>query len=281
MKRLLLTLSTLAVASLMLTGCSKKTYYQVYQTKPINEETAVVNVDFISHDDNGVIVQYNFFGEYGVAGFYLTNTTNELVIVDLAESFFVINGVALDFYQGREWTETKSQSTTMSFQTAESKKEKRRARRNATDTEASMYNSNAATAGSTTSTTNSIGHQERRYIAVPPQSTKFVSEYQIINTMRSMCGVKENPSASKPAGMNFTPENSPITFAIYVTYTLGDKPAKHRVHDQFYVSEIMNVNAKTMFKDYQPKDVCGKDDGKKIQKIQFNTANRFYVKYKK
>jgi len=281
MKRLLFSLSMMAVTTLLLTGCSKKTYYQVYQAKPVDDEACLVNVDFITHDAGDVVVKYNFFGENGNAGFFVTNNSNELVTIDLSESFFILNGMANAFYQGREWTETESHSTTMSFQTSASKKEQRRARRNATGTEATMYGSNASTAGSTTATTSALMRAESRFITVPPQGTRYVSEYNINSVMRSMCGVKESPSASKPAGMSFTVENSPLTFAIFVSYTMGNKAIKMHVNDQFYVSEIMNVNQKTMFKDVQPVDACGKSSGDKVKQIQFNTANRFYVKYKR
>ncbi len=264
----------------MLTGCSKKTYYQVYQTKPVDDEACVVNVDYICHDNGNVVVKYNFFGENGVGGFYITNNTNEVVVVDLAESSFILDGMANDFYKGREWSETESHATTMSIQGAASKKEARRkARHQKKSSETSVHG--VITAGSTTSTTTGLTRAENRYMSVPPQGTKFVSEYQIVNEMRSMCGVKESPSASKPAGQNFTAENSPLTFSIFVSYTMGNDAKKHFVNDKFYVSEIINVNAKTMYKEQQLKDACGKEYGDKVRQIQYNTANRFYVSYKR
>ena len=255
----LLFLAVMAVC--LVTGCSKNTYYQVYQTNPVVSDQIQQDNGLLVYANDGCEVKYNFFANSGNAAFWFTNNTDSVVYISLSESFFILNGNASDYYQAREWTNTSSQTTNISSQ--------------------SSKKSGTSMSGTSSTSTKTITFHERGMIVIPPHSTKFITEYQINSLFVEMCGVKETPKKNKPAGLSFTAENSPIQFGNYITYTVGVKGIQKHIDNRFYVSEIINVNSKAMFEDYRDQDACGKFQGEKKQRLRYNTPDRFYITYKK
>jgi hypothetical protein len=251
-----------AVAGCLLSSCSKKVYYQVYQTLPVNADNCQMKHGYLTHEDANCIVRHSFFAQEGDAGFWVTNKTDSIIYVDLAECFFTLNGTAYDYYQSREWTQTKSQTVSSS---------KREKGKKSTDISSSA-------SSTSTKATSSV---ERRVVVVPPHATKYVSEYHIVTSMMELCGVTDTPRRGKSAGTSFTAETSPVTFGNYITYKVGMHGKKVHVDDQFYVSQIINVNGGSMFEMVREKDACGKEKGEKVEKMLYSTADRFYVSYKR
>ncbi len=260
------TIAILAVLLCTFAACSKKTYYQVYQTKPVDEAALVLADGKLTHETANCIIRYNFFAENGDAGFWFTNTTDSVIYVDLAESFFLFNGNANEYFQARQWTTTKSSTISISRQERKSKGKKK------------SYDN---TEGSSQTSTNASTFGERRLIAIPPHATKYFSEFQITKNQIALCGVKDTPKKSKPEGSSFTIENSPMSFGNFITYSVGCKGKKMHVQDNFYVSEIINVNGEAMFESVREKDACGRDKGDRVDRIRYSTPDRFYVVYKR
>lgn len=250
----------------VLAGCSKSTYYQVYQTQPVDENSVVNNNGKLQHDAGKLVVSYNFFAENGDGGFWLTNNSDSIIYVNLAESFFIVDGQARDYYQDREWTTTKSSTITLSKREGKT----RNGKKNKEKTE-----------GSSTTSVNASTFNERSMIMVPPHSTKYFTEFSICNTVLEMCGVKDTPKKSRPDGKTFTLENTPLTFGNFITYTVGSKGKAQHVSDNFFVSQVINVNGDAMFEMVRLKDACGKEKGDKVEQHKYATPDRFFVKYKK
>lgn len=272
----------------LLSSCSMKTYYQVYQTKPVSETGYQTDEHFVVYSDDNVDVKYNFFGENGNAGFMMTNKTDMPIYLHLDESCFVLNGIASDYYMERSWEDISSHTTTFTFQRREgqskkeARQEARRIEKNSIGLEAELHRGNAASAGSSSTTSSSLSHAERAIVMIPPHASKVIYEYSIEREMIPLCGVKETPMGSKSSGRAFTYENSPVVFANYLTYTIGSNTAKNHVMNEFYVSEVTNVGEKGMYVEVKPTDICGKEiSGKKnlVTQLNYNTPDRFYVKY--
>lgn len=264
-------------ATMLLASCSMKTYYQVYQTKPVDETGFTTTATSVAYSDNNVEVRYDFFDENGNAGFVLQNNTDQVLYLNLEESFFVLNGEANDYFQNRNWGETTSRSTTHSFQRHEGDKTRKSKKK-------VEYQRDGSTTveGTSASESKALNRQERMVVVIPPHAFKRVSEYTINQQMLSFCGVKETPSGSKTAGQTFTAENSPIVFSNFITYTLGESNVKQHVNNIFYVSEIINAGEKAMIFEVHQKDACGKEMGGKEnmkKAFQHSTPDRFYVTY--
>jgi len=267
MKKVNILIMMAAVAGCVVTGCSKKTYYQVYQTQPVNSEAVQPKDGNMVHDGSDCTVSYNFFAEEGNAGYWFTNNTDSVIFISLSESFFILNGTAYDHFQARRWTTTSSQTQQSSTQSGKSKKRNKR--------------STVATQGTSQTSTQATAIEERGMVIVPPHASKYVvCEYRINTAKLELCGVKDTPGRNKPAGTTYTNENSPILFANYITYTVGNGNKKH-VDDRFFVQEIINVNRRAMTENVRVKDACGKNTGEKMEQMRYATPDRFYVKYKK
>ncbi len=265
MKRTSTLIIMAALAGCLAVGCSKTTYFQVYQTQPVNANQCETKDGKIVHETKNCAVQYNFFAEFGEAGFWFTNNTDSVIFVNLAESFFILNGNANDYYQARGWTTTKSSTITISKQERKDKKKK----------------SSESTEGSSTSEMKASQVSERAVIAVPPHSTKYVSEYRIATREMELCGVKDTPKKGKPLGLSFTVDNSPLFFGNYITYTVGTSGKKQHIDDRFFASEIINVNGAAMYEVVREKDACGKETGEKVEQVRYSTPDRFYITYKR
>ena len=265
MKRTSTIIALAALAGCLAVGCSKSTYFQVYQTQPVNAEKCVAKDGRLVHESGDFTVRYNFFAENGDAGFWFINNSDSVVFLNLAESFFILNGHANDYYQARGWTTTKSSTITISKQERKNKKK----------------SSSENTEGSSTSEMKASQVTERAIVAIPPHSTKYISEYHIVSKELEMCGVKDTPKRGKPLGLSFTVENSPLFFGNYITYTVGSKGKKQHIDDRFFASEIINVNGAAMYETVRLKDACGKETGEKTEKIRYSTPDRFYITYKR
>ena len=90
---------------------------------PVGYGVKVVTKDGkLVHESGDFTVRYNFFAENGDAGFWFINNSDSVVFLNLAESFFILNGHANDYYQARGWTTTKSSTITISKQERKNKK---------------------------------------------------------------------------------------------------------------------------------------------------------------
>ena len=84
----------LACATLLMTSCSMKTYYQVVEVKSTNLQKE--NNNYVYNDGVCKIV-YNFWSNGGDAGFSIENLSDDVVYVDLGNSFYIENGLAKDY----------------------------------------------------------------------------------------------------------------------------------------------------------------------------------------
>ncbi|MBP5189959.1 MAG: hypothetical protein J6031_03470 [Bacteroidales bacterium] len=254
-----------AIIAGSLVGCSKTTYYQVYQSNPVSTSQCEMKDGKLYHDAGNCVVRYNFFDENGDAGFWFTNNSDSVVYVNLAETFFILNGNANDYYQARGWTTTKSSTITISKQERKNKKKA----------------TSESTEGTSTSEMKASQVSERDVVMIPPHSTKYFSEFRITTREMELCGIRDTPKKGKPVGLSFTEENSLLTFGNFVTYTVGSKGKKKHIADNFFVSEIINVNGGAMFETVRAINACGKETGERVERIRYSTPDRFYVIYKR
>lgn len=82
---------------ILLASCTT-TYYQVYKTEPVNGK---LTNDKIVFEDNNCIVAYHLWADGGNIGFAIYNKTEDDLVVDLTRTFFVLNGVAYEYFQNR------------------------------------------------------------------------------------------------------------------------------------------------------------------------------------
>ena len=91
-------LSALIGAAFM-ASCSSSSYVQVVDMKG---SVPVENSNF-TYSDNACKITYNLWSNGGDAGFRVENLTDQVIYINLANSFFIENGTAHDYFRNRTY----------------------------------------------------------------------------------------------------------------------------------------------------------------------------------
>ena len=100
MKTRILLLTVLT--SFLLTSCVSTNFVQVYKAMP--SDKLVMQDDRIVYEDDNCKVTYYLWSEGGNIGFQFFNKTDKNIYVKLEESFFILNGIAHNYYKNRVFT---------------------------------------------------------------------------------------------------------------------------------------------------------------------------------
>jgi hypothetical protein len=249
---------------IILTSCNTvKNYYQVYKT---DSETVKQNsANELSFEDTNCKITYNLWSNFGNAGFSFYNKTNETIYLQLDESFYVINGYAYDYFQNRTFissSNSASSTTNSSSATLWSK------------LTISSYASNTIVSNNSSG----IETQEPKTIAIPPKTSKAISEFDINQKLFRDCDLLRFPSKTQNATKAFSKETTPINFYNSITYKVGDKTLK--LKNDFYVSSITNYSEKAILK-IEKKTFCNQKNGGITKVFIESTPDKFYIKYVK
>lgn len=264
MKKNYLILFSVAV-SLMMTSCaSVYNFVQVLNTEPTAKSPMTKVNGGLLFEDETCAIFYSFWSEGGDASFEFYNKSNEIVFVDLEKSFLIVNGVALNYFGNRTWTESKSSNVLSSttYYAGQSASATRSASisqyyaGNFGTLPTSSYApiaSSASLSGSATASTNGGAAQstsvalgkssgveirEANIIAIPPHASKFIGDYSLASKILVNCERELYPADS--ASTSYTLDNSPLVFSNYITYKVGENGVAQTIENEFYVASVTN-----------------------------------------
>lgn len=264
------------VLSLSLSACQTVTpFYQIYKTMPDAKTTLKANA-MIFEDKNCKVI-YDLWDESGDIGFVFYNQTDKNIFINKDESFFVMNGVANNYYKGRVYTSTKNSSVSNSSLSSSSKAI---TGVNVFDLLQTNKAGEANSTGIQTSAGYSISYNEEKTICVPPGSSKVISEYTIASSIYRDCDLYRYPAKKQIITKSFTRENSPYVFSNRISYKVGEDDATQQVVNDFYVKEIANYPENEIVT-RTTEQFC-KQRGLKIEKsFKISGPDKFYLKYYK
>lgn len=245
------------ILTMLLTSCAATNYYQVYKA---DTENGVVNKNRIVFEDINCIVYYNLWIEGGDMGFSIFNKTENDITIDLTKTFFVLNGVANEYYQNRTFSKSSNLGTTV------------------TSYGNNYYrnNNNAAKVASAVSTTTSTSYHERPQLTIPPKTLINISEYKVTSSRYSNCTLAKYPNRKSIKTLSFNKENSPFIFYNLITYsTLIDTV---RLENKFFVSEVTNYPSTEMYITVDT-SACGSKLEYPIQMFKNLSPDKFYIRY--
>lgn len=262
--------------SLIFTGCqSVGPFYQIYKTMP-DAKTTVKGSSLVFEDNNCSVI-YDLWDESGDIGFVFYNQTDKNIYINKEESFFVMNGIANNYYKGRIYTSTKNSTVSNSNLTSSSKAV---TGVNIFDLLQSNQTGSTRTSGIQTSAGYSISYNEEKTICVPPKSSKLISEYTITSSIYRDCDLFRYPVKKQIIAKSFTRENSPYVFSNRIKYTVGVGGTEQTVENNFYVKEITNYPEKEIVST-STEEFC-KQKGLRTEKtFKLSGPDKFYVKYYK
>lgn len=112
MKKFFMKTALVAVLGLSMVSC-KSTFYQVYDVD--YDSNMKMQDNSLVYENEDCKVLYNLWSEGGFVKFAIINKTDKDIFVNLTQTFFTLNGLANEYYQGRTYsTATYNQVTTTS-----------------------------------------------------------------------------------------------------------------------------------------------------------------------
>ena len=247
MKSLNLALLAFSAAGLM--SCTTL-YYQVAQTKPLNQSVIKSTNDDSGYfyEDQNCLIEYDFWAEKGDAGFTVQNKTDQILYILKDKTFFIKNGVSHTYYEGHIWVDASSTNTMKAVQTQ-------------TQTQ----------------------RVEQPILAIAPHARAHVGVFVIDSHVIVDCDLARKPQKNKPVTIGFSEENTPIIFGNIITYRVGDEGKEKMVENMFYTSRVTNYHKDDLITTEYRENCANVSDMKKVPVpvIRFAPSNGYYIKYMK
>lgn len=235
-------ISVTALAAVM-ASCSTPKYLQVYDVMP--GDGVELRDGYPVYDDGTMAVAYDFWGNGGQAGCLITNNGEENIYVDLAETFFVKNGLSDPCYKERTYTVT-SASTVETNAVALSSA--------SATASAPFYNyiydfagtvgvglsdTRGVMKGVSSSASNSVSVAEQQIVVIPPGTSAFVGGRSILSgNYYTNRGSKQDPGSKKKDETEFTTDGTPLKFGNVIAYRIGRDGEWQDLRSEFYLHRL-------------------------------------------
>lgn len=218
---------------MMVQSCANYYHFvQVVETKPVEENSGLITsssgYDF--HNDD-ITICYHMWSNLGKTYILVYNNTDQLMYVDMTKSFFIKNKLAIAYYDESERIETYTDVFTYAYAST-----------------STIYNSMIQTVTSKTSITSS---EKEKMIVVPAKTYRLIDMFQILNEHLLDCDLINYPSDK--TSITYTTDNTPVLFANYMTYRIGENTEEKNIHHEFYVSTVTNL-ARPLYTVYEKRD---------------------------
>jgi len=262
------------VVLIFLTSCATS-YYQVYQT--VSTDNIVQKGNSLVYEDENCKISYDFWGDGGNMSFQFYNKTDKNIYLNMAESFFVVNGISYNYFKNREF----SYSTSVGASTMKSAS----ASKSVTGINyIDLLQTNSISAsnayGIITSKGYSVTFNEERILCIPSHTSKIISEYIINQTLLRDCELFKYPTKKQIKTKNYTKANSPLVFNNRLTYSVGQKENFLKFENEFFVSEITNLPESEMVEKKQ-EEYCGQVSSLPLKFFKSVSPSKFYIHYTK
>jgi len=268
-KKTILAISTM----LFLCACSQETYYQVYD---VHSPDVAMKNGVYAYDNSDCRITYNLWSDGGNASFLVQNKTEKNLYLVMPKSFFILNGVANDYYSET----TYSRAVTNSAQLAESR---RVSVGGFLSDGTAWYPTHIARvygAQIGTSTTESVSTKEMPMVCVPPLSSKLVYGFNISDHVYKDCdNYKFNYPNSVSPTITYNETNTPVKFRNRIAYTFDEegKDVKYIDHT-FWMTTLRNYSEKGGLKKLRYQE-CESSFKKSVKQLNMSAPNKFYNSY--
>jgi hypothetical protein len=240
---------------LLFTSCAVTDFYQVYTT---DFDKGTLSKNKIVFEDKNCIVTYDLWADGGNIGFNIFNKTENDLTINLTKTYFVINGIANEYFQNRTFTRSSNVGTAITSYYYPY-----------------FWNYNIWNVQGTGSTGFSTSYIEKPELTIPSKTSINILEYHITNARYYNCDLS-NYHKNDNATINFDKTNSPFVFYNLITYTI--KHDTSRIENKFYVNEITNYPVRYMTIKIDT-NMCGEKLNIPIKVLKKLTPDKFYIKY--
>lgn len=226
-----LLLSIITMVMTLMSGC-QHSYYQIYTVKPV--DVSMESSDgskVLAYEDDVCRVTYDFWGQSGRMSFAIYNKTDSTIFIDMPASHFVINDLALDYYQDKTETYSVSYAMTATGGYAHEYTLSGQMKYSFIYDRSFQTKNNLFLLEDRVSEGYSTSVREREIVMIPPHTYKSFYQYNICNLYLTD-GDKKSWS--------FTKQDSPVVFRNFITLFVGLDKQLYTVDNAFYVSNVGN-----------------------------------------
>lgn len=284
MKKLSSTL--IAAVALFCSACSPLFYQQIATLS--SENVSLKDNGTYSYEDGVMTIEYDFWSESGKFTFVVRNNSDDDIYLNLAESYFVNNGYAQDYYQARTYVYTSRNvastgSTTSAAVAGQASVSAGVAGQGLYGGVIGVAASLGATKGYGASKTYSVASEkgmsvefaEKAIVCIPAHSHKVFEEFSVSSSVFRECGFVRDPSRKENAVREYDGYSSPRVIENRLVFNMGDVTIP--VTNIFYVSQYMNISSENAT-EYIKVEKC--DGYKKDVKVhKYSANNKFYITY--
>ena len=263
-----------ALTAVTLSSC-KTVYYQVYKAVPTEQLTIEQNT--LAYEDENCKVAYNLWADGGDIGFSFYNKTDHNIYLNMAESFFILNGVAHDYYKDRKLVSGSTIGSNVSTGVSASVDVTGFNFLNLLQTNSGQASKKQ---GILRTTEQSVTYNEKEVVCIPPGTKKNISEYKVTDMLFRDCDLLRYPERKQVHTKKFYVTESPLLFSNRLAYTVGESKELIRFENGFYVSEITNYPEKEITK-YGYYEFCGQKSPKQELYFKNPAPDNFYIRYEK
>jgi hypothetical protein len=260
-------ITAIAILGFSLLSCSSTNFYQLYKAVP--QGNLVKKDNQMVYEDQNCEVTYNLWSAGGNAGFKFYNKTSETIYVNLAESYFVLNGIAYDYFKNRITTQTTNETRTQNNKVAAQVNFMNLFIPSATPGAIAVDNGFSLSQGY------SVAYQENKVVCIPPKTSKFITEFNINTERIKNCNLLKYPSKKKVQPVQFSKSDSPLAVSNLITYSVGNGVSV-KFENAFYISEISNHPDKE-FTAFIKINECNEE--RTDLNYKYAAPDCFYVKY--
>ena len=258
----------------LFTSCAKeKYYYQVYEVK---SQDVSQKENALSYENADCRITYNLWSEGGNLSFLIHNKTDKNLYVVMPQSFFILNGVANDYYSESSY----SHSVTNSAALAAS----RQLSISGFLTDGYYWYpsrlSRQLGASVGMSTTETIETKEAAFVCVPPKSAKFVKGFNLSDHIYKDCNnSSENYPKNTSSVVRYTQGETPLSFRNRIAYTFNEQSSEIKyIEHLFWLSSLQNYSEKAAISK-QKIEECETKARKVQRSFNMYSPSKFYNRY--
>ncbi|MFC2128483.1 hypothetical protein ACFLRR_01275 [Bacteroidota bacterium] len=248
-----------ALFALILSSCFPTSYFQVYKVKPTDKTTLYGN-NMIYEDENCKVF-YNLWNDGGNIGFRFYNKTDKNIYLNLEESFFILNGMANNYFKNRIYTNSSSTAASSALSSSVNK---------------SLLG--LSSVGIASSSGSSISYNEEKTVCIPGKTSKVVAEYSINSALYRDCDLFKYPTKKQINTKFLSISDSPLVFSNRIVYSIGLSYEPIKFENEFYVTEITNYPEDLMI-EWKYDEYCGQKSTERTKYFKHISPDMFYIQY--
>ncbi|MCQ2280052.1 MAG: hypothetical protein MJZ49_04525 [Bacteroidales bacterium] len=117
-----------------------------------------------------------------------------------------------------------------------------------------------------------------KIVSIPPGAFRHFTCPEIRHNIFEFCNIEVCPSPDLIQISEFTKDDSPLNFGMFLTYTLGQNESKKMVKNNFYVNQVVNYHKRNFEQTHDDTlRICNEEEVIEIQDLR--SPDKFFIEY--